>query len=159
MVVALVDRDPWGEELRLCGGEGRLRWLVSTATDSALPLPFRKLGGNSGDSGDFGSKPLPPPLFNALGFLRLLFLDSTEALELVDNRRSTESPLMGVLEASGLLGFLRPCLGGCGNAPMLTTLRNAFAGAEAPAACSAASVGTEGEVMCFAAAGRCGELE
>lgn len=84
IVVALVDRDPLGEVSRLCGGDGRPRWLVSTATDSALPLPFRKLGG---DSGDFGSRPLPPPIFDALGgFLRLLFLDGMEALEPVDSR-------------------------------------------------------------------------
>lgn len=82
-MVALVDRDPLGDELRLCGGEGRVRWLVSMATDSALPLPFRKLGG---DSGDLGNSALPPPIFDALGFLRLLFLDGIEALEPADKR-------------------------------------------------------------------------
>lgn len=151
MVVALVDREPLGEVLRLCGGEGRLRWLVSTATDSALPLPFRKLGG---DSGDFGSSPLAPPIVEALGgFLRLLLRDGIEALEPVDRRWSSESPLMEALEASGLLGVLVPCLGGCGNAPMLTTFRSDFAGA-GPSACCAAMVGTEGEVMCFTVPGR-----
>ena len=116
IVVALVDREPCGEELRLCGGDGRLRWLVSTATDSALPLPLRKLGG---DSGDFASRPLPPPIVDALdGFFKLLFLEGIEALEPVDSRWSMESPLIDcALEDSGLLGALKPCLGGCGNAP------------------------------------------
>lgn len=128
---------------------------MSTATDSALPLPLRKLGGNMGD---FGSSPLPPPIFDDLGFLRLLFREGMEARELVDNRWSTESPLTDALEASGLLGVLRPCLGGCGKAPMLTTLRSDLPGAGPPAVCSAAIVGTEGEVMCLAAPGR-GEFE
>jgi hypothetical protein len=158
MVVALVDRDPLGEVLRLCGGDGRLRWLVSTATDSALPLPFRKLGG---DSGDFGSKPLPPPIFDALGgFFRLLLLEGIEALEPADSRWSTESPLRETaLEASGLLGVLETCLGGCGNAPMLTTLRSDFPCGGPAAACSAVVVATEGEVHCFVAPGRAGEFE
>lgn len=155
-VVALVDRDPWGEELRLCGGDGRLRWLVSTATDSALPLPFRKLGG---DKGDFSSKPLPPPICDALGFFKLLFLAGIEALEPVDSRWSSESPFMEALEASGLLGVLATCFGGCGNAPMLTTLRSDFPSGGPPDACSAAIVGTEGDVMCFALLGRYGEFE
>jgi hypothetical protein len=119
-VVALVDRDPCGEVLRLCGGEGRLRWLVSMATDSALPLPFKKLGG---DRGDFGNKPRGPPIFDALGFLRLLFREGMEALEPVDTRWSIESPSTEALVASGLLGVLRLCFGGCGKAPMLTTFR------------------------------------
>jgi hypothetical protein len=67
-VVALVAYEPWGEELRLCGGEGRLRWAVSTVTESALPLS--RLGG---DRGDFGSKPRAPPMLELRGFLRLLF--------------------------------------------------------------------------------------
>lgn len=124
---------------------------MSTATDSALPLPFKKLGG---DKGDFGSRPLPPPTTEALGFFRLLLLDGIEALEPVDRRWSSESPLKEVLEASGLLGVLARCLGGCGNAPMLTTLRRDFPRGGLPEACSAAIVGTEGEVMCFALAGR-----
>lgn len=156
MVVALVDRDPWGEVLRLCGGDGRLRWLVSTATDSALPLPFRKLGG---DKGDFGSRPLPPPILDALGFFRLLLREGIEALEPEDIRWSTESPLTEALEASGLLGVLPTCLGGCGNAPMLTTLRRDFPGGGPPDAWSAVIVGTEGDVMCFALLGRYGEFE
>lgn len=158
IVVALVDRDPLGEVLRLWGGDGRLRWLVSTATESALPLPFRKLGG---DNGDFGNRPLPPPIFDArAGFLRLLLLDGIEALEPVDSRWSTESPLRETaLEASGLLGVRVPCLGGCGNAPILTTLRSDFPCGWLPVAFPAVIVGTEGEVMCFAAPGRKGEFE
>jgi hypothetical protein len=158
IVVALVDRDPLGEVLRLCGGDGRLSWLVSTATDSALPLPFKKLGG---DSGDLGSRPLPPPIFDARGaFLRLLLLDGIEALDPVDSRWSTESPLSETaLEARGLLGVREPCFGGCGNAPILTTFRSDFPCGWLVVACSAARVGTEGEVMCFAEAGRRGEFE
>lgn len=51
------------------------------------------------------------------------------------------------------------CLGGCGKAPMLTTLRNDFPCGGPAAARSAAIVGTEGEVMCFPGlgGGRCGE--
>src|SRR5690242_13089531 len=156
IVVALVDRDPCGEELRLWGGDGRLRWLVSTATDSALPLPLRKLGGNMGD---FGRSPLAPPMLDVLGFLRLLFLDGTEVREHADNRWSTESPLTEALEASGELGVRTTCLGGCGKAPMLTTLRSDLPGAGPPAACSADIVGTEGAAMGLAATGRCGEVE
>lgn len=129
---------------------------MSTATDSALPLPLRKLGG---DSGDFGSRPLPPPIFDALGFFRLLFLDGIEALEPDDDRWSTESPLIEALEASGLLGVLPMCLGGCGNAPILTTLRKDFPGNGGPPdACSAAIVGTEGDVTCLVP-GEYGEFE
>lgn len=121
-VVALVAYDPWGDELRLCGGDGRLRWLVSTGTESELAL--RRLGG---DKGDRGRRPRAPPMLEVLGFFRLLFREGTEALETDDSRRSIMSPPGMELADSGLLGFDLPmCLGGCGNAPMLTVLRNVF---------------------------------
>jgi hypothetical protein len=88
---------------------------------------------------------------DALGFFRLLFLEGIEALEAVDRRWSTESPLIEELVDKGLLGLRPMCFGGCGNAPMLTVLRSDFPGGSGPgAACSAAIVGTEGESACFA---------
>jgi hypothetical protein len=132
--------------LRLCGGEGRLRWLVSTGTESALA--FSRLGG---DKGDRGSSPRAPPMLDVLGFLRLLFLEGTEVLETDDSLRSTMSA-PGVEHAeSGLLGFDLPmCLGGCGKAPMLTVLRRLLpCGNEPTGAPSAVSVGTEGELACL----------
>jgi hypothetical protein len=146
-VVALVVYDPCGDEVRLCGGDGRLRWLVSTATESALPL--RKLGG---DKGDLGRRPRAPPILEVLGFFRLLFRDGTEALETDDSLRSTSSPPGVELAESGLLGADLPvCLGGCGNAPMLTVFRSDFPGGNAPTGVpSAVNVGTDGELPCFA---------
>jgi hypothetical protein len=146
-VVALVVYDPCGDEVRLCGGDGRLRWLVSTATESALP--FRKLGG---DNGDRGRRPRAPPILDVLGFFRLLFLDGTEALETTESLRSTNSPPGTELVESGLLGADLPvCLGGCGKAPMLTVFRSDFPWGSAPTGVpSAVSVGTEGELPCLA---------
>lgn len=107
-VVALVAYDPWGEELRLCGGDGRLKWPLSTVTESALP--FSKLGG---DNGDLGSRPRPPPILEVRGFFRLLFREGTELFEMEDSRRSVDSPLGVRLADSGLEGFDRPmCFGG-----------------------------------------------
>lgn len=119
---------------------------MSTATESALPL--RRLGG---DSGDRGSRPRAPPMLEVLGFFRLLFLEGTEALETEDNRRSTISAPGIELVESGLLGFDLPmCLGGCGNAPMLTVFRSDFPCGKAPTGTpSAVSVGTEGELLCL----------
>jgi hypothetical protein len=68
-VVALVAYDPCAEEFLLPGGDGRFKWSVSTAADS--PLPFKKLGG---DSGDLPRRPLPPTL-ETLDFLTLPVLD------------------------------------------------------------------------------------
>jgi hypothetical protein len=94
--------------------------------ESALPL--RKLGG---DKGDLGSRPRAPPMLEALGFWRLLFLaggadfvDFVEVMEEEERRWSTESPTTDELVDSGLLGFREACLGGCGKAPMLTALRS-----------------------------------
>jgi hypothetical protein len=147
-VVALVVYEPWGDELRLWGGEGRLRWLVSTATESALP--FRKLGG---DRGERGRSPRPPPIpmLELRGFFRLLFLEGTEALETMDSRRSTKSPPGMELVDKGLFGADFPvCLGGWGNAPMLTVLRSVFPwGMEPTGVPSAVRVGTEGELPCL----------
>lgn len=119
-VVALVAYDPCGDELRLCGGEGRLRCPLSTATESALPLS--RLGG---ERGDFGSKPRPPPIFEARGFLRLLSRGGSEPFDTVLGP-ATSPPGVELVER-GLEGFdLAVCLGGCGKAPMLTVLRNDF---------------------------------
>jgi hypothetical protein len=132
--------------VRLCGGEGRLRWLVSTATESALP--FKKLGG---DKGDRGRRPRPPPMFEVLGFFRLLFLDGTEALETDDSLRSINSPPGIELVESGLCGADLPiCLGGWGKAPMLTVFRSVLPGGNGPAgALSVVNVGTGGELACL----------
>jgi hypothetical protein len=66
-------------------------------------------------------------MLEVLGFFRLLFLDGTEALETDDSLRSTNSPPGVELVASGLFGADLPmCLGGCGNAPMLTVFRSVF---------------------------------
>lgn len=81
---------------------------MSTATESALP--FKKLGG---DNGDLGRRPRAPPMFDVLGFFKLLFLDGTEAFETEDNLRSTTSPPGIELVESGLFGADLPmCLGG-----------------------------------------------
>lgn len=119
-VVALVAYDPCGDEFRLCGGEGRLRCPLSIATESALPLS--RLGG---ERGDFGSKPRPPPTFEARGFLRLL---SRGGSELFGRLLGPAISPPGVeLVESGLEGLdLVMCLGGCGKEPMLTVLRKDF---------------------------------
>lgn len=145
-LVALVEYDPWGEELRLWGGDGRLRLAESTATESALPLS--RLGG---DRGDRGSKPRAPPIFDVLGFFRLLFRVGGVLLDMEDTRRSIMSPPGVELVDSGLVGFDRPiCFGGWGNAPMLTVLRRDRPAGSGPARpLSAGSSGTEGEVVCF----------
>jgi NADH:ubiquinone oxidoreductase subunit E len=66
-------------------------------------------------------------MLEVLGFFKLLFLDGTEALDTEDSLRSTMSPPGVELADSGLLGFDLPvCLGGCGNAPMLTVFRSVF---------------------------------
>jgi hypothetical protein len=74
--VVVVAYDPCGEELRLCGGEGRLRKPVSTVTESALP--FSRLGG---ERGDLGKRPRAPPMFDVLGFCRLLLRGVPEPFE------------------------------------------------------------------------------
>lgn len=122
---------------------------MSTGTESALA--FKRLGG---DRGDFGSRPRAPPMFDVLGFFKLLFLDGTEALETDDSRRSTDSPPRVVLADNGLPGAedlpLPLCLGGWGNAPMLTVFRRDFPGGSEPTGPpSALSVGTDGEFPCF----------
>jgi hypothetical protein len=62
-----------------------------------------------------------------LGFFRLLFLEGTEALETLDSLRSTNSPPGMELVDKGLFGADLPvCLGGWGNAPMLTVFRSVF---------------------------------
>jgi hypothetical protein len=90
-------------------------------------------------------------MFEVLGFFRLLFLDGTEPLEMDDTLRFTRSPSGVELVESGLVGFDLPmCLGGCGNAPMLTVFRSVFPGGSGPAGpLLAGRVGTEGDVVCF----------
>jgi hypothetical protein len=90
-------------------------------------------------------------MLEVLGFFRLLFLEGTAALETDDSLRSTMSPPGVELVESGLLGLDLPvCLGGCGNAPMLTVLRSVFPWGIAPTGVpSAVSVGTEGEFPCL----------
>jgi hypothetical protein len=145
-VVALVVYDPWGDELRLCGGEGRFRKAVSTVTESALP--FRRLGG---ESGDLGSKPRAPPMLDILGFFKLLLREGAEPLETEETLRSTTSPPGVELVDSGLVGTDRPtCRGGCGNEPMLTVLRSDLPTGRRPGGPSSpGNEGTEGEVMCL----------
>jgi hypothetical protein len=124
--------------LRLNGGDGRLRWPASTATESALP--FSKLGG-PGDRGDRGRRPRPPPIFEVRGFLRLLVREGTEPLETDETLRSIMSPPGVTLADSGLVGFDRPtCLGGCGKEPMLTVFRSDLPTGMPPAEASSASV-------------------
>lgn len=121
-VVALVVYEPWGDELRLCGGEGRLRCPASMATESALPLS--RLGG---ERGDLGSRPRAPPIFEVRGILRLLSREGTDLFD-PDEILEPGASAAGVeLVASGLPGVERPpCLGGCGKEPMLTVLRRAL---------------------------------
>jgi hypothetical protein len=148
-VVPLVVYDPWGEEVRLCGGDGILRKAVSIVTESALP--FSRLGG---ESGDLGSSPRAPPMFDVLGFfrLRLLLREGTPPLETEETLRSTTSPPGVELVDSGLVGTDRPTWrGGCGNEPMLTVLRSDLPTARPPGGTlSPGNEGTEGDVMCFA---------
>lgn len=122
---------------------------MSTVTESALPLS--KLGG---DNGDRGKRPRAPPVFDVLGFFRLLVREGIDAFETDDSLRSVISPLGVELADSGLLGFDLPmCLGGCGNEPILTVFRSVLPPDNAPAELSVAGKeGTEGEVMCFAPA-------
>jgi len=107
--------------------------VFSTARDS--PLPFNRLGG---DSGDFPSK-LRPPTFETRGatFFRLVLLDGVAAgLKPDASLESTESPLGVELADSGLGGWppsLLTCFGGCGKEPMLTVLRRDLPGGSGPA--------------------------
>jgi hypothetical protein len=89
-------------------------------------------------------------MFEVLGFCRLLFREGTEPLETDDSLRSIMSVPGVELADSGLPGFDLPmCLGGCGNAPMLTVFRSVFPGGSKPAGGpSAGSMGTEGELPC-----------
>jgi hypothetical protein len=86
-----------------------------------------------------------------LGFFRLLFLEGTEALETVDSLRSTNSPPGMELVDKGLFGADLPiCLGGWGNAPMLTVFRSVFPrGIEPTDVPSVVIEGTEGELPCL----------
>lgn len=100
-VVALVAYEPWADEFLLCGGDGKLKWLVSTDTDS--PVPLSRLGG---DKGDLGKSPRPPPTLDTLlGFLRLL-ARAGDAVGLLgaDNLCPSESLLGVALADSGLGG-------------------------------------------------------
>jgi hypothetical protein len=147
--VVVVAYDPCGEELRLCGGEGRLRKPVSTVTESALP--FSRLGG---ERGDLGKRPRAPPMFDVLGFCRLLLRGVPEPFETEETLRSTTTSPPGVeLVDSGLVGTDLPtCRGGCGNAPMLTVLRSDLPTGRAPGRPSSpGNEGTEGEraLLCF----------
>lgn len=107
-----------------------------------------KLGG---DNGDLGSRPRAPPILDVLGFFRLLFREGTELLETEDSLRSVVSPPGVKLADSGLVGFDLPmCLGGWGNAPILTVFRSDFPAGSGPAGPSSdGSAGTEGEFECL----------
>lgn len=115
-------------------------------TESALPLS--RLGG---DRGDRGSRPRAPPTLDVRGLFRLLLREGTEPFETDETRRSTISPPGVELVERGLVGFaLPPCLGGCGNEPMLTVLRRDLpAGRLLPCKSSAGSEATEDEVRCL----------
>lgn len=71
-----------------------------------------------------------------------------------ERRRSIVSPSGVRLAESGLEGLEIPiCLGGCGNAPMLTVFRSVLPAGSGPAGpSSACKVGTDGEFVCFAPA-------
>jgi hypothetical protein len=101
-VVTLVAYDPCAEEFLLCGGDGKLRWPpFSTASDS--PLPFSRLGG---ESGDFANR-LRPPTLDARGvvFLKLVLLAGvTGDLKPGAILDSTDSPFGVELADSGLGG-------------------------------------------------------
>lgn len=90
-------------------------------------------------------------MLDVLGFFRLLFREGTEVLDTDDSLRSVVSPPGVKLADSGLVGFDLPvCLGGCGNAPILTVFRRDLPAGSAPAGPSSdGSAGTEGESACL----------
>lgn len=124
-------------------------------TESALPLS--RLGG---DSGDRGSRPRAPPIFEVRGFFRLLFREGAGLFDMEEILRSVMSPPGVELVDKGLAGFDRPmCFGGCGKAPMLTVFLSDFPAGKGPAGPpSAERTGTEGEVVCRGP-GRAGSAE
>lgn len=122
-VVAVVEYDPWAEELLLCGGDGMLNCPSEPRAPGALgidfpsPLLFKRLG------------VLPPrklldvvPLESLDGFFVLVLFNEFGALASSGERAVVELELDEAVD-------VRPVdFGGWGNDATLMVLRNVFSG-------------------------------